>query len=350
MKVHSEAAFETVIEQHMLLNGYKTVAKDLYNKEKAFFPQTAIDFIKATQKKEWDRLKDLLGDNTEQQVINDLAKWMDVNGSLNTLRHGFKCYGRTLQIAYFKAAHTLNPELEDKYNLNIVGITRQLNYSTRNNDEKKAGIIDITLSLNGIPVATIELKNPMTGQNVENGKKQYREDRDPRELLFEFKKRTLVHFVVDTEMVFMTTRLAGSATYFLPLNKGFEGGAGNPANPHGRSYRTAYLWEEILERNSLIDLLARFIHLQVEEKLTDEGRKVKKESMIFPRYHQLDAVRKMIDTATRGDDGINCLVEHSAGSEQSNTIGWLAHSLASLHASANAKDCDSVVVITSWLI
>jgi len=350
MKVHSEAAFETVIEQHMLLNGYKTVAKDLYNKEKAFFPQTAIDFIKATQKKEWDRLKDLLGDNTEQQVINDLAKWMDVNGSLNTLRHGFKCYGRTLQIAYFKAAHTLNPELEDKYNLNIVGITRQLNYSTRNNDEKKAGIIDITLSLNGIPVATIELKNPMTGQNVENGKKQYREDRDPRELLFEFKKRTLVHFVVDTEMVFMTTRLAGSATYFLPLNKGFEGGAGNPANPHGRSYRTAYLWEEILERNSLIDLLARFIHLQVEEKLTDEGRKVKKESMIFPRYHQLDAVRNLIDAATSEGVGNNYLVEHSAGSGKSNTIGWLAHRLASLHTSENAKVFDSVVVITDRLV
>lgn len=350
MKIHSEAAFETVIEQHLLNNGYKAVSKDSYNKEKAFFPKTTIEFIKATQAKEWAKLEALLGANTELQVINDLTKWMDANGSLTTLRHGFKCYGRTLQVAFFKAAHTLNPELEDKYNTNIAGITRQLNYSSRNNENKKTGIIDITLSLNGIPVATIELKNPITGQNIENGKKQYRDDRDPRELLFEFKKRTLVHFVADTEMVFMTTRLAGSATYFLPLNKGFNGGAGNPADPEGRSYRTAYLWEEVLERNSFLDLLARFIHIQIEEKLSDEGRKIKKESMIFPRYHQLKAVRNLIDAAIAEGVGNNYLVEHSAGSGKSNTIGWLAHRLASLHTADNLKVFDSVIVITDRLV
>lgn len=342
----NEAAFETVIEHYLLNNGFTAMAKEGYHKEKAFFPAVAIQFIKTTQPAEWSKLEALLGANTEQQVITDLTKWLDSNGSLNTLRHGFKCYGRQLQLAYFKAAHTLNPELEDKYRANITGITRQLQYSTRNNEIKKAGILDIMLSLNGIPVATIELKNPITNQTVEDAKKQYKNDRDPRELLFEFKKRTLVHFAVDTEQVFMTTRLAGSATYFLPLNKGFEGGAGNPPDPKGKTYRTAYLWEEVLERNSLLDLLARFIHLQIEEKLTDEGRKVKKESMIFPRYHQLQAVRKIVAAAVIEGVGNNYLIEHSAGSGKSNTIGWLAHRLASLHTDANHRVYDSVIVIT----
>ena len=345
MKIHVESSFETVIENYLLNNGYRAVSKEGYNKEKAFFPETAIAFIKTTQPKEWKKLEKLLGENTEHQVISDLSKWMDNYGSLNTLRHGFKCYGRTLQVAYFKAAHTLNPELEKNYAANILGITRQLNYSLR-----KTGIIDITLSLNGIPVATVELKNPITNQTFEDAKKQYRKDRDPRELLFEFKKRALVHFAVDTEQVMMTTRLAGSATYFLPLNKGFEGGAGNPVDPEGRTYRTAYLWEEVLERNSLLDLLARFIHLQIEEKVTDEGRKIKKESMIFPRYHQLQAVRKLVAAAEGDGVGNNYLVEHSAGSGKSNTIGWLAHRLASLHDNNNTKIFNSVIVITDRLV
>ncbi len=206
--------------------------------------------------------------------------------SLATLRHGFKCYGRTLRVAFFKAAHELNPELEARYAANRLGLTRQLHFSPRS--EKS---LDVTLSLNGIPVATVELKNPLTGQTVEDARRQYQHDRDPREPIFEFKRRTLVHFAVDTEAVFMTTRLAGTATHFLPFNKGCDGGAGNPPDPAGRTYRTAYLWEEVLQRDSLLDLLARFIHLQIEEKRDDQGRKVKTETMIFPRYHQLEAVR-----------------------------------------------------------
>src|SRR5438552_12566202 len=198
---------------------------------------------------------------------------MDVNGALATLRHGFKCYGRTLHAAFFKAAHELNPELEVRYAANRLGITRQLHFSARN--EKS---LDVTLSLNGIPVATVELKNPLTGQTVEDAIRQYRQDRDPRETIFEFKRRTLVHFAVDTEQVFMTTRLAGTATHFLPFNKGHNGGAGNPPDPAGRTYRTAYLWEEVLQRDSLLDLLARFIHLQIEERRDDQGRKVTTES------------------------------------------------------------------------
>ena len=180
--------------------------------------------------------------------------------------------------------------------------------------------------------------------------RQYREDRDPRESIFEFKHRSLVHFAVDTEAVFMTTRLAGTATHFLPFNRGHNNGAGNPPDPAGRTYRTAYLWEEVLQRDSLLDLMARFLHLQIEKKHTDEGRKVKKETMIFPRYHQLQAVRTIVDAASGEGVGHNYLVEHSAGSGKSNTIGWLAHRLASLHDAKDERVFDSVVVITDRVV
>ncbi len=210
--------------------------------------------------------------------------------------------------------------------------------------------LDVTLSLNGIPIATLELKNPLTGQTAEDARRQYKHDRDPREPIFEFKRRTLVHFAVDTESVLMATRLAGTATHFLPFNKGCDGGAGNPPDPSGRTYRTAYLWEEVLQRDSLLDLLARFIHLQIDEKRDDQGRKVKKETMIFPRYHQLQAVRMLVDAARREGVGHNYLVEHSAGSGKSNTIAWLTHRLASLHDEANRCVFDSVIVVTDRIV
>lgn len=342
---HSEFSFETIIEHHLLENGYVSIPSDSFNRERAVFPSVVLDFIRETQPKEWSKLEALLGDGTSEQILNDLCKWMDANGSLATLRHGFKCYGRTLQMAFFKAAHALNPELEERYTKNRVGVTRQLHFSARS--EKS---LDITLSLNGIPISTLELKNPMTGQTVEDAVRQYKQDRDPREPIFEFKRRTLVHFAVDTEFVLMTTRLAGSATFFLPFNKGHDGGAGNPPDPAGRGYRTSYLWEEVLQRDSLLDLLARFVHLQVDEKRDDQGRKVKTESMIFPRYHQLEAVRLLVEAARTEGVGHNYLIEHSAGSGKSNTIGWLTHRLASLHNADNVRVFDSVIVVTDRVI
>jgi type I restriction enzyme R subunit len=342
---HSESAFETVIEQHLLANGYVSVSREGFDRERAIFPETVLGFIRETQPAEWAKLEALHGARTGEQILADLCKWMDANGSLTTLRHGFKCYGRTLRVAFFKAAHELNPELEARYAANRLGLTRQLRFSPRS--EKS---LDITLSLNGIPIATVELKNPLTGQTVEDALRQYRRDRDPREPIFEFKRRTLVHFAADTEAVRMTTRLAGSATHFLPFDKGCDGGAGNPADPSGRTYRTAYLWEEVLQRDSLLDVLARFMHLQIEEKRDDQGRKVKVESMIFPRYHQLDSVRRLVDLARAEGVGHNYLVEHSAGSGKSNTIGWLAHRLASLHDATNDRVFDSVIVVTDRVV
>lgn len=342
---HSEAAFETVIEATMLANGYVSEPAAGFDRDRAIFPETVLEFIRTTQSKEWKGLEALHGDKTGAQILTDLTKWMDREGSLATLRHGFKCYGKTLRVAFFKAAHGLNPELEVRYAANRVGITRQLHFSKVS--EKS---LDVALSINGIPIASVELKNPMTGQTVENALRQYRNDRDPREPIFEFKRRMLVHFAADPDTVFMTTRLAGQATHFLPFNKGNNGGADNAPDPKGRSYRTAYLWEEVLQRDSLLDLLVRFIHLQIEEKRDDQGRKVKKETMIFPRYHQLEAVRLLVHQAQHEGVGHNYLVEHSAGSGKSNTIGWLTHRLASLHDEKNDRVFDSVIVITDRVV
>lgn len=338
---HSEAAFEAVIERQLLGAGYVPVPAAGFDRERAIFPSVVLDFVRATQPTAWSKLQALHGDRTGDQVLTDLCRWMDDHGSLATLRHGFKCYGRKLHLAFFKGAHGLNPELEAGYAANRVGITRQLHFSPRS--EKS---LDVVLSLNGVPLATLELKNPLTGQTVEHARHQYQRDRDAREPLFEFKRRTLVHFAVDTERVLMTTRLAGNATHFLPFDKGLAGGAGNPPDPAGRSYRTAYLWEEVLQRDSFLDLIARFIHLQFDERRDEQGRKVKKESMIFPRYHQLQAVRHLVERARAEGVGNNYLVEHSAGSGKSNTIAWLTHRLASLHDERDQRVFDSVIVVT----
>ena len=345
MSPTTEAAFESVIEAHLLEHGYVHVPKDGFDRDRAIFPHAALHFIRATQPNEWDKLEAQLGTQTGERILADLCKRMEDQGALAVLRHGFKCYGRTLRVAYFKAAHELNPELEARYAQNRVGITRQLRFSPHTEQS-----LDVVLSVNGVPVATLELKNPLTGQTVEDARRQYQRDRDPRLPIFVFKRRTLVHFAVDTESVLMTTRLAGQATRFLPFDKGCDAGAGNPPDPHGRRYSTAYLWEEVLERGSLLDLLARFLHLQSEEKRDDQGRKVKAESLIFPRYHQLQAVRLLVDMARREGVGYNALIEHSAGSGKSNTIAWLAHRLASLHDANNARVFDSVIVVTDRVV
>ncbi|WP_129677410.1 type I restriction endonuclease subunit R [Candidatus Chloroploca sp. Khr17] len=338
---HNEAAFESVIEAHFLDHGY-TRLSDGYDRGRALFPDAVISFIRQTQPKEWAKLEALHGAHTAARVLDDVCTWLDTYGALHTLRHGFKCYGRTLRIAFFKAAHELNAELTMRYAANHLGVTRQLHYSERDPNRS----LDLTISLNGLPLITLELKNPLTGQTAEHARQQYRNDRDPREPIFTFKRRTLVHFAVDTEQVWMSTRLAGEATHFLPFNQGTHGGAGNPPDAQGRTYRTAYLWEDILQRESLLDLLARFLHLQIDQKYDEEGRAFKKESMIFPRYHQLQAIRTLVQAARSEGVGHNYLIEHSAGSGKSNTIGWLAHRLASLHDEANQRVFDSVVVIT----
>lgn len=345
MKQTSEAAFETVIEAVLLDDGYTRVDAKGFDREQAIFPDESLAFIRATQAKVWGKLEALHGEQTGARVMESLCKWLDTHGTLATMRHGFKCFGKTLRIAFFRPAHGLNPELDARYQANRLGLTRQLHFSPRN--EKS---LDVVLSVNGIPVVTLELKNPLSGQTAANAIHQYRHDRDPREPIFAFTKRTQVHFAVDTEEAHMATRLAGSATYFLSFNRGMDGGAGNPPDREGRNYKTAYLWEEVLQRDSLLDLLARFLHVDVQEKVAENGKKVRKESLIFPRYHQLQAVRQMVAAVASEGVGHNYLVEHSAGSGKSNTIAWLAHRLSSLHNERDERLFDSVVVITDRVV
>ena len=341
----SETAFENAIENVLLTSGFTKHLSQEFDREIAIFPNVALNFIQTTQPKLWDKLQTLHGEKTGDRIIASLSKWLDTHGVLNTLRHGFKCYGKTLRIAYFKPAHSLNSDLEVRYQANILGITRQLYFSPKTKQS-----LDVTLSLNGIPVMTLELKNPLTGQTLANAMKQYRNSRDPREKIFSFQKRTLVHFAVDTEEVYMTTRLAGSSTHFIPFNKGNKGGAGNPEDSEGRNYRTAYLWEEVLQPDSFLDLLARFLHLEIKEKFSEKGKKIKTENMIFPRYHQLKTVRELVKTSAQEGTGHNYLIEHSAGSGKSNTIAWLAHRLSSLHNNKNERIFDTVIVITDRLV
>lgn len=345
MKQTSEAAFESAIEAFLLSAGYARIDDKGFDRERAIFPEEALAFIQATQANVWNKLETLHGEQTDVRVLESLCKWMNTHGTLATMRHGFKCFGRTLRVAFFRPAHGLNPELEARYQANRFGLTRQLHFSPRSQQS-----LDVVLSVNGIPVATLELKNPLSGQTVADAIHQYRHDRDPREPIFEFTKRALVHFAVDTEEVHMATRLAGSATTFLPFNCGMNGAAGNPPDGEGRNYKTAYLWEDVLQRDSLLDLLARFLHIDVEEKVADDGKKVRKEKLIFPRYHQLQAVRWMVEAAAIEGVGHNYLVEHSAGSGKSNTIAWLAHRLSSLHNDRDERLFDSVVVITDRVV
>jgi type I restriction enzyme R subunit len=341
---HRERAFEAAIEHHLLTtSGYAKGDPAAFDRERAIFPAEFIAFVKVTQPEVWQALEKLHGTETEAVILDDLTKALDGQaGALAVIRHGFKCFGKLIRVAYFAPAHGMNPESRRMYDANRLTVTRQVHYSTKHENS-----IDVTLALNGIPVATAELKNPLTGQNAEHAKHQYKADRDPRERIFEFKRRTLVHFAVDPDVVWMTTRLDGNKTFFLPFNKGNGAGAGNPDNRNG--YKTAYLWEVVWQRDSLLDILGRFMHLQVEEK-TIGGKKIRKEAMIFPRYHQLVAVRTLEADAKEQGVGQNYLIQHSAGSGKSNSIAWLAHRLASLHNATDEKVFDSVVVITDRLV
>jgi type I restriction enzyme R subunit len=342
---YNEKAFETAIELHLLgAGGYAKGDRDAYDPARTLFPADVIAFVQATQPKEWAYMEKLQGAKAADILLDDLARALNSEheGCLKVLRHGFKCFGKEFRVAAFAPASGLNPDTLKNYEANRLTVTRQLKYSA-----KHANTLDVTLSLNGIPVATLELKNPMTGQSWRNAVHQYKADRDPHDPIFQFKRRTLVHFAVDPDEIRMATRLSGNATVFLPFNKGRDGGAGNPENPGG--YKTAYLWEAVLKRESFLDILARFIHVLVEEK-TVAGKKIRKETMIFPRYHQLDAVRRLVAAARDEGAGRNYLVQHSAGSGKSNSIAWLAHRLGSLYDAKDEKVFDSVIVVTDRLV
>jgi type I restriction enzyme R subunit len=351
MPQHSEHAFETAIEHGLTSQGgYAKRAPEAYSEEMALFPDDVCGFLKDSQASKWQALEALLGERTEATVLDNLCKELETKGSLHVLRHGFKCYGKTFRMAYFRPNSGMNPDAAEAYAKNRLTITRQVAFTSvlkRPDGKHRRCIIDVTLSVNGVPVVTAELKNQLTGQRAADAKKQYQVDRDGRDLLFAFKKRALVHFAVDPDEAWMTTQLKGKETHFLPFNKGDNNGAGNPVVEG--NWKTHYLWDEVLAADSLLDILQRFMHLEVKEKkiTTDKGvRVIKRESMIFPRYHQLDAVRRLVSHAQENGSGRNYLVQHSAGSGKSNSIAWLAHRLASLHDGKDEKVFHSVIVVT----
>ena len=351
MATHTERAFEAAIEAGLTgSGGYETRSPSTYDEALALFPADVTGFLKESQPARWQGLEALLGPRTAATVLDSLSKELELKGTLHVLRHGFKCYGKTFRMAWFRPNTRMNPAAAENYASNRVTVTRQVAFASvmkRADGENRRCVIDVTLAVNGIPVVTAELKNPLTGQRAADAMRQYTDERDGRDLLFAFKKRALVHFAVDTDEVWMTTRLKGRETGFLPFNRGNGHGAGNP--PVEGNWKTHYLWDEVLQADSLLEILQRFMHLEVKETQvrTDKGaRTVRTETMIFPRYHQLDSVRKLVAHAKDHGAGRNYLVQHSAGSGKSNSIAWLAHRLASLHDAHDEKVFHSVVVVT----
>jgi type I restriction enzyme R subunit len=334
----SEKSFEAHIETVLTASGYRSREPKNYNAESCMDEEMLFEFIYSTQPKEWEKLKEQHGEEVKAKFVYRLKTEIESRGLLDVLRKGFADYGSRFQLVYFAPESTLNPEHALLHQNNIFSIMRQVKFSQI--DGKS---LDTVIFLNGLPISTLELKNYLTGQNVQDAIKQYRYDRDPREVLFAF-KRCLVHFAVDNDLVYMTTRLAGKSTFFLPFNKGFENGAGNPVNPSG--FKSAYLWEEVLQKNSLLQIIAEFMLVSIEKTTDEEGNQKEKETLIFPRYHQLDAVRKMVAHAREHGAGQQYLIQHSAGSGKTKTISWLAHKLSSLHDANDQKIFDTAVVIS----
>lgn len=334
-----EIGFEEFIESYLIdKNGYVKRAASNYDKGLCLDKEIAFKFINETQEKEWEKLVELHGEEATEKFLNRLDEEIGARGVLDVLRKGINDHGIKFDLAYTKPVNSLNKESIREYNSNIFTVIRQLKYSENNENS-----IDMVLSLNGLPIFTIELKNQLTGQSVQNGIMQYKTNRDPREKLLSF-KRCLTHFTVDTEVVFMATRLEGLRTRFLPFNKGAGNSSGNPTVTG--KYKTHYFWEDIMEKDSALELIGRFINIQKEESKDQKGRRQVEEKLIFPRYHQLDTVRRLVADAKQNGAGRNYLIQHSAGSGKSNTIAWTAHRLSELHDNQNNPVFSSVIVVS----
>lgn len=337
----SEKRFESDIESYLLTEGgFLPGNQAYYHKDKAIDLSELIAFIHATQPKQWARYERNYPapGQAEAKLYQRFQDEVTAKGLIHVLRNGVKDRGITLKFVYFKPPSDLNPDLVDKYNKNILVCHRQFAYSTENNNT-----IDMVLSVNGIPIVALELKNQFTNQSVEQGMQQYIR-RDPRELLFQFNKRILVYFTADLNQVYMTTKLARQKTFFLPFNQGSGGagevgGAGNAPNPHG--HPSSYLWEKVLERHNLLAMLQRYISLE-----KDKGNDRRKDKLLFPRYQQWDVVEKLTADVYAQGSGGNYLIQHSAGSGKSYSIAWLAYRLATLHDSQDEEIFHSVFVIT----
>lgn len=336
-----EIKLEEKIEKYLVSKGGYTIGDpDGYDSLKGYNPKSLIKFIKTTQPKNWNKLNEIHGEITPEYFVSMVEKEIKEFGLLAILRGKIKLNGMEFKLIYFKPETDINSELVELYNHNVCECVRQLHYSINNNNS-----LDIVLFINGFPLVTMELKNQYTGQNIDNAIKQYKEDRDCNEPIFKFNERGLVHFAVDIFECEMTTRLENDKTIFLPFNQGSNGagnvgGAGNPNNKDG--FGTAYLWEKVLTKDVLFNIIEKYMHLEY----SPGKQNWRQGKMIFPRYHQLDVVTKLVKDVKKNGAGKNYLIQHSAGSGKSNSIAWLAYRLSSLHTYEDEKIFDSVIVIT----
>lgn len=341
MSIHKEVSFETEICSHLAAHGWLHAGGDAahYDRSRALFPPDVVAWAQASQPKAWETLAKNHGSAAEAMLLDRIRKQIDERGTLDVLRHGVELIGlrAPLKLAEFKPAFGLNEEILARYNANRLRVVQQVRYSKANEN-----CIDLVLFLNGLPVATVELKTDFT-QSVQDAVDQYRFDRQPNpkgqapEPLLTFPSGALVHFAVSNAEVMMTTKLQGAYTRFLPFNKGNEGGKGNPPNPSG--HPTSYLWEEIWERHSWLEIVGRYIVAELDKK-----KKIS--SLIFPRFHQLDATRKLQAAVLAEGAGGKYLIQHSAGSGKTNSIAWSAHFLADLHDEQHRKIFDTVIVVS----
>ena len=341
MPTYREVNFEEHIETHLNRSDYQSRQSALYDRNLCLISDETLQFIRDTQPNEYQRLERQYGADTPIKLLDRVSKQIASRGVLDVLRKGVKDRGCEFKLTYFRPSSGMNPDHQRLYAQNRFSLIRQLHYSQR--DEKS---LDMTLFLNGLPLITMELKNSLTGQVVTDAEKQYRGDRDPREPLFQF-KRCLVHFAVGNEKVSMTTHLQGGGTRFFPFNKGIE----NPVNPDG--HKTAYLWEDILQPNNLMELINNFIHEQetiekVYDPKIDAVKDEKHGVLVFPRYHQLDVIRELEEAIVKEGVGHTYLIQHTTGSGKSNSIAWLAHLLTHLYRSLTDTNriFDSVIVVT----
>ena len=337
----TEEKFEEHIEKHMCSVGYTSTDFHEYDRSLCLIKDEVIDFIKTTQPEKWEKLFEIHGPDVEKKVISRISSEISKRGVIDVLRSQVIDNSVYLNLCYFEPKSDLNPEHLKLYQSNRFTVMRQLHYSNQNENS-----IDMGLFLNGLPIVTMELKNQLTGQNVKHSQNQYRNDRDPREPLLQF-KRCMVHFCVDNDKVSMTTRLSGPKTFFLPYNRDLE----NP--PVETGYRSKYLWEEVLTPSSLLDVIENFIHLSKEDELyfdvkSQSIKKKTKDVLIFPRYHQLDLIRNFRRQLKEDGVGKNYLVQHTTGSGKSYSIGWLSHTLTSFYESEGdtKRMFDTIIVVT----
>jgi type I restriction enzyme, R subunit len=340
----SEKGFETNIEDSLITNGYEK--RVLEGEASRLFKKYALDveklfeFLEATQDKQLKVLEKSYGADYKQKVLGRICESLKKHGVVHCLRNGIKDRGVTLKLVYNKPPTTMNKLMNELYQKNIFTVSRQVYYS-----DKHTNSLDMVVFINGLPLIVMELKNQFTGQTVEHAMNQFKKDRDPKEQLFKFNERVIVYFAVDPDEVFMATELKKSKTYFLPFNKGNNGGKGNPTVYN--NYRTQYLWEEVLLPDSLLDILFRFVFVKKDDLLDSNNEVIgERKMLIFPRFHQLDVVRKLEADVIVKNVGHNYLIQHSAGSGKTNSISWLSHRLAKLHDENNEAIFSSVIVIT----